>query len=239
MNLNDNINFREAYKKENDSIKPDSAFVDKMLSDLKQAQKLQKNRRIRIISATATVAAAVCFIVIGLYALMNNNGMMDTAISDMQNGGFVQQNEEPEPSEKMKNNMRDRSGNDNEYDYYNDNADAIDAELEDNDEGDEYIRGGAADNEYEKEYDNVYAEEEYDNVYAEEEYEDEYEYDGEERQHPVEPARGDNKAPSNFDGVEIAASIENDEFSYYQTGVPLADWLYEIIIGILRVLGEY
>jgi hypothetical protein len=63
------MTFREAYKKENDAVVPDSAFVESMLADLliedEERRVTAKIRRFRRLSAVFASAAAVCLVVFG------------------------------------------------------------------------------------------------------------------------------------------------------------------------------
>lgn len=65
-------NFRDLYKNENDSIKPDYAFVENMISDLRSVQ--QRRNGIRRQRLTFMAAAGICLAVIGAVVISNLYG---------------------------------------------------------------------------------------------------------------------------------------------------------------------
>ncbi|MCL2071288.1 MAG: hypothetical protein FWH07_03530 [Oscillospiraceae bacterium] len=69
-----NADFREQYKKENDMIEPNRAFVEELIAELKQ-HNCNKRRRMLRITTIASSAAAICLIVIGAIIAFNSGDM--------------------------------------------------------------------------------------------------------------------------------------------------------------------
>ena len=68
-----NMNFKEAYKREVDLIKPDSAFLENMIVDLQSGSKPKSNFRVlRLTTIIASSAAVICLVAAGAIVLSNN-----------------------------------------------------------------------------------------------------------------------------------------------------------------------
>lgn len=62
------MNFKDSYKKENEEIKPDAAFVNQLAGQMEREKRMQRNRK-KMIASTGVVAAAAAMCVLVLHGV--------------------------------------------------------------------------------------------------------------------------------------------------------------------------
>jgi hypothetical protein len=125
------MNFREAYKKENDMLKPDPDFVDGLISNLQRTRHKHKRRHIlKFTTVGLSCAAAVCLVVIGAFFLFNENGL--DGMSSLDSNEVLHQEERQDNetaddggytyrSERRAHRLEDQDDMNNDADYASDN----------------------------------------------------------------------------------------------------------------------